>query len=136
MMVSFRPRIAVEAELPLYIRLYPDQDVHKRVASGLRLRSFDAVSAHEVGRCGCTDEEQLSYAASERRTIFTYNTLDFLKLHITWLEQGREHFGVIVSDQLPVGETTRRLLALLNRISADEMKNQMRWLQTFKPLSQ
>jgi hypothetical protein len=37
-----------------------------------------------------------------------------------------------VSDQLPIGETIRRLLNLLNRVTADEIHNQLYWLQSFK----
>ncbi len=119
-------------ETPLFIRLYLDEDIHKRVASALRLRHFDVVSAHEVGRWGLSDEEQLTYAATEGRTILTYNTPDYLRLHLDWLRSGKEHYGIIVSDQLPIGETVRRLLNLLNRVTADEMRNQIRWLQAFK----
>ena len=122
------------AELPLFIRLYLDEDVHKRVASALRLRAFDVVSAHEVGQWALSDEGQLVYAAGEQRTLFTFNTADDLKLHMAWLKQGQSHSGIIVSDQLPVGETARRLLILLNRVTADEMKNQVLWLQAFKAL--
>lgn len=43
-------------ESHLFIRLYLDEDVHKRVASALRLRRFDVVSAHEVGRWGLSDQ--------------------------------------------------------------------------------
>jgi len=67
-------------EAPLFIRLYLDEDVHKRVASALRLRRFDVVSAHEVGRWGLSDEEQLTYAAGEGRAIFTFNTSDYQNL--------------------------------------------------------
>ena len=116
----------------LFIRLYLDEDVHKRIASGLRLRHFDAVSAHEIGLWGLSDEEQLIYAVKEKRAIFTFNTPDFLELHLKWLAQGKTHFGIIVSDQQPIGETMRRLLNLLNRITADEMINEIRWLQAFK----
>ncbi len=119
-------------ELPLFIRLYLDEDVFKRVAFALRLRHFDVISVHEVGRRGLSDEEQLTYAASEGRTLFTYNTPDYLQLHLEWLERGQDHYGIIVSDQLPIGETIRRLLNLLNRITADEMRNEIRWLQVFK----
>jgi predicted nuclease of predicted toxin-antitoxin system len=122
----------MDAESSLFMRLYLDEDVHKRVASALRLRAFDTISAHEIGRCGCSDEEQLAFASWEKRVIFTFNTLDYLQLHLAWLKQGREHFGIIVSDQLPVGETARRLMALLNQVTAEEMRNQMRWLQAFK----
>ncbi len=65
----------------LFIRLYLDEDVHKRVASALRLRHFDAIGAHDLQRWGLSDEEQLTYAATEGRALFTYNTCDFLRLH-------------------------------------------------------
>jgi hypothetical protein len=122
----------VSLESPLFVRLYLDEDVHRRVASALRLRNFDVVSAHEVQRWGLSDEEQLSYAATEYRTLFTYNAADYLRLHLDWLQRGQEHHGIIVSDQLPIGETVRRLLSLLHRVAADEMYNELRWLQAFK----
>jgi len=122
----------VSAEAPLFIRLYLDEDVHRRVATALRLRHFDVISAHEVRHWGFGDEEQLVYAAMEGRAIFTYNTADYLHLHLAWLQRGQAHHGIIVSDQLPISETVRRLLNLLNRVTADEMLNDMRWLQAFK----
>lgn len=102
------------------------------MASALRLRSFDVVSAHEVGSWGLTDEGQLTYAAAEGRALLTFNTPDYVQLHVDWLQRGKEHYGIIVSDQLPIGETARRLPNLLNQVNADEMRNQMRWLQGFK----
>jgi len=74
----------VDPESPLFIRLYLDEDVHKRVASALRLRHFDVISAHEVGHWGLSDEEQLTYAATEGRALFTFNTADYLRLHLDW----------------------------------------------------
>ena len=102
------------------------------MVSALRLRHFDVVTAHEVRRWGLSDEEQLTYAATEGRALFTYNTPDYLRLRLDWLQRGKEHYGTIVSDQLPVGETVRRLLNLLNRVTADEMRSQVRWLQALK----
>ena len=112
-------------ESPLFIRLYLDEDVHKRVASALRLRHFDVVSAHEVAGWGLTDEEQLSYAVTEGRALFTYNIADYLQLHLNWLRSGKEHYGIIVSDQISISETMRRLLNLLNRVTADEARNRV-----------
>ncbi len=122
----------MQPEPALFIRLYLDEDVHKRVASALRLRHFDAVSAHDVGRWGLGDEEQLAFAATEGRALLTFDSQDYIQLHRKWLHDGREHSGIIISDQLPVGETVRRLLHLLNRVTPDEMRNQLYWLQAFK----
>jgi len=119
-------------ESSLFLRLYLDEDVHKRVAAALRLRQFDVISAHEIGRWGLTDEEQLTLATAEQRALFTFNTPDYLRLHLDWQQHGKEHYGIIVSDQLSIGETVRRLLNLLNRVTADEMRNDIRWLQAFK----
>ena len=117
---------------PVFIRLYLDEDVHKRVAYALKLRHFDVISTHELGRWGLSDEEQLSYATNEGRALFTYNTSDYLPIHQDWIRRGREHYGLIVSNQLPIGETIKRMLNLLNRLTADEIRNQIRWLQAFK----
>lgn len=117
------------APSPLFIRLYTDEDVHRAVAVALRMRGFDAVSVHEGGRWGLSDAEQLAYAAADKRALFTFNAVDFLHLHREWIGAGRSHWGIIVSEQLPTGEVTRRLLQLLNRVTADEMRGQVYWLQ-------
>lgn len=118
----------------LFIRLYLDEDVHKRVAVALRLRHFDVISAHETDRLGTDDDVQLQlqFAADDNCALLTFNTKHYLDLHQTWLQANKEHAGIIVSDQLPIGETIRRLLNLLNHVTADEIRNQLYWRQSFK----
>jgi hypothetical protein len=122
----------VRHESSPFIRLDLDEDVHVRVAAALRLRRFDILSVHEVDRRGLSDAAQLMYATAMERTFFTFNIADYVRLHRDWVQQGKEHGGIIVSDQLPIGEIVRHLLNLLNRVTADEMRNQIRWLQAFK----
>jgi len=57
----------MSSETVLFIRLYLDEDVHRRVAAALRLRNFDVIGAHELGRWGLDDEEQLNLAAEPSR---------------------------------------------------------------------
>ena len=116
----------------LFIRLYLDEDVHKRLAIALRLRQFDVVSVSELGRKGLSDAAQLSLASEAGRALFTYNAADFLKLHLDWHARGETHAAIILSDQLSLSETLRRLLRLLNYVTADEMRGQAYWLQAFK----
>jgi hypothetical protein len=60
--------------------------------------------------------------------MVTFNVGDFVRLHNRWIDAGREHAGIIVSKQLPVGEMLRRLLALLQKESGDSMRGQVRFL--------
>jgi hypothetical protein len=116
-------------ETRLFIRLYLDEDIFKDVARALRLRGFDAVSVHELSRQGLSDADHLGYAASEDRALFTFNAPDYLDLHIEYLREGKLHSGIVVSRQMPIGEVVRRLLGLLNAVTADEMRSQFWWLE-------
>ena len=41
---------------------------------------------------------------------------------------GRDHAGVFIAARRVPGEIVRRLLVILNAVTADEMKNQVRYL--------
>ncbi|MDP2151610.1 MAG: DUF5615 family PIN-like protein [Parvibaculum sp.] len=53
------------------IKLYLDEDVHKKIATALRLKGYDVLSAHEAGNNGISDRKQLEFAVSEQRAIFS-----------------------------------------------------------------
>ena len=78
------------------------------------------------------DEKQMAWAASEQRAVVTFNFADFVVLHEKYLQEGRDHFGVILSTEEKIGTLLSRLLRLLNTIPADELKGQIRWLNEFK----
>ena len=113
----------------LFIRLHLDEDVFKDVAQALRLRGFDVISVHELSHQGLSDWEQLDNATATGRAIFTFNVVDYLALHSAYQSAAKEHAGIIVSKQLPINEVIRRLLQLLNSVSAAEMHNQLWWLK-------
>jgi hypothetical protein len=110
------------------LRLFLDEDVHAALAVALRKRGHDAVHALEEKRLGLADESQLNFATEENRCLVTFNVGDFVRLHNRWIGEGCEHAGIIVSKQLPVGESLRRLLILLQRESGDSMRGQARFL--------
>ena len=110
------------------LRLFFDEDVHAVLAPALRKRGYDAVHVLEEQRLGVSDESQLAFAATEGRCLITFNVGDFVQLHNQWIRKGREHAGLIVSKQLPVGEALRRLLALLQKESTESMTGQIRFL--------
>ena len=110
------------------IRLYLDEDVHKKVAVALRLKGYDIVSAHEVQKQSLGDYQQLEYAVAEQRSIFTFNIADFSMLHKEYLNSGKSHFGILLSKQMPLNETIKRLTIFLFMHSAETLKNNIFWI--------
>ncbi len=110
------------------VRLFLDEDVHCSLADALRKRGYDATHTSEDGRLGSTDRQQLEFAVGKGRCLMTFNVGHFVQLHNLWLQSGREHHGIIVSKQLPIGESLRRLLVLLQHETAASIKGQLRFL--------
>ncbi|MBI5034064.1 MAG: DUF5615 family PIN-like protein [Chloroflexi bacterium] len=116
----------------LFIALYLDADVSKKLASAIRDNGFDAVSAKEVGNAELDDHAQMEYAIAQHRAILTHNSQHFMPLMNEYWRAGKEHYGIIISQQLPLGELLRRVLKLLNTIDAGQVKNSYRDLGEFK----
>lgn len=112
----------------LYIHLYFDEDVSVGIVENLQTRGFDVLSARDAGALGKTDDEQMLYAVSERRAVVTHNRVDFEKQHVKFLESGMNHYGIIVAKRRKDVEVVNKLLALLDAVTAEEMKNQLRYI--------
>ena len=66
----------------------------------------------------------ISRAETARREIgVTHNSKHFEPLYQKWWEAGKHHSGIIISKKIGLGELLRRVLRLLNRITADEMED-------------
>jgi len=113
-------------------KLYLNEHLSPRLAVQLRGYGFDAVSSQEAKMLSADDEEQFAWAVGEHRAIITFNFNDFVELHQRYNSEGKEHFGIILSTAETVAVLLRRLLKLMNSISVDELKNQIRWLNEFK----
>ena len=109
-------------------KLYIDEDITDLLARSLRSRGFDAVSAHEVGMRGQSDEEQLDYAIRQNRAFLTCNIRHFPNIAESYYVRRIDHYGIIVSTQLDFGEMLRRIIFLLENWSAEELKNTFLWL--------
>jgi hypothetical protein len=113
------------------VRLYFDADSMERsVVSGLRARGIDATSAQEVGMADSSDQEQLEFARSDGRVLFSFNVSDFQRLDTRYLSQGRTHSGIVLAAQqrYSIGERIRRLQRLIATKSAEEMNSRLEFL--------
>jgi predicted nuclease of predicted toxin-antitoxin system len=113
----------------LFLELYLDEDVSVPVADLLRARGFSVQTTQGAGRNATRDEDQLSYAASQRRTLLTHNRDDFARLAEEYFTGGRKHYGIIIAVRRPAHEITRRLLIILNQVTADEVEDQVIYIQ-------
>jgi hypothetical protein len=110
------------------IRLFLDEDVHAGLAAALRRRGFDVVHAQELELKGRTDREQLAWAVSQERTLFSFNVKDFVLLHNRWAQTGQERWGIMVAKQAPFRETMPRLLRFLQQSSREGMRNRLEFI--------
>ncbi|HET9495144.1 MAG TPA: DUF5615 family PIN-like protein [Chloroflexia bacterium] len=116
------------------VRLYLDEDaMDSDLVSALRLRSIDVTTVRDERRQGQTDEQQLHFATVQGRAIYTFNTKDFTALHSRFLQQGLSHAGIIVAPKArySVGEQMRRLVHLVDTLSAEEMKDRLEFLSAW-----
>jgi uncharacterized membrane protein YgaE (UPF0421/DUF939 family) len=112
----------------LFIQLYLDEDVDVMIATLLRARGFSVTSALDAGNLGKSDAQQLEYAAEHHTALLTHNRNHFLALSESYYTQNRTHWGVLIARRRLPNEITRRLLEVLEHVTADEMMNQIRYI--------
>ena len=110
------------------IKLYLDEDVHKKIALALRLKGYDVVSAHEVKNRGLSDSEQLKYAVKHGRAIFTFNSGDFSKLHTEYIANKLHHYGILTAKQITFSELLGRLTGFLYNKKQGQVKGGLFWI--------
>jgi len=116
----------------LKIKLYLDEDVTVSFAQALKIRGVDVLTTQEAGNKGMNDDDQLNFATTSGRVLFTHNKGDFAKLHKTYSTQGKVHAGIVISDQLSVGELLKRFMRLWFRLSAEQMKSRLEFLSNWR----
>jgi len=92
--------------------------------------NIDVLPVQKVLPKGANDEEVLSFAAEERRILFTSNARDFEPLAVEWFLAGRNHAGIVIVP----GRTNRTVLsqalrALNDRLSPESFENTYRFIQ-------
>ena len=113
-------------------KLLLDEHIWVYLATLLREQGFDVVHVHEAGLGGKSDDEILRVASENHRAVVTFNIKDFMPLAVEYYDTGKEHHGIVVSNQIPQGELQKRVTNLLKKLAVDELKNTVRFLQDYK----
>ena len=109
----------------LFIEFYLDEDVDVLIAQLIHARGFVVVTTQEAGQLQKNDAAQLAYAISQHTTLLTHNRVDFEALAQTYFAADQPHDGIIVAVRRLPREIARRLLRILNVVTAEEMHNQV-----------
>ena len=118
-----------------FVRLYIDEDsMSHALVRALRSRNVDVITAFEAGMIECEDSQHLVFAANQNRVLYTFNVGDYYALHTAFIEQNRSHAGLILARQqhYSVGEQMRRVSKLIATRSAEEMRNRVEFLSSWK----
>jgi predicted nuclease of predicted toxin-antitoxin system len=112
----------------LFIRLYLDEDVSVLVATLLRSRGHEVLTTRDAGRLGAPDPDQLAFAAAQGMAIVTHNRADYDALANKYAAAGCGHAGIVIAVRRSPQELARRLLQILDAVTADEMRDQTRYI--------
>lgn len=118
----------------LFVQIYTDEHIQPALAEALRRAGYVALNAQEANTLGWTDAAHLAYAAERGMAIMTCDQNDFRRLAREWQRIGREHAGIILSQQFAPRNfkvLLHQTLNLLNSITADEIRNTVVILKNF-----
>ncbi len=114
--------------MKLFIELCLDEDISVLLAKLLRARGFEVITTLDAPMLGASDKEQLEYAIRKEKVLLTHNRLHFEKLYKEYSRGNKNHYGIIIATRQNEYITLKRLLKILDNISADKMKNQLRYI--------
>lgn len=111
------------------IPLYMDENVHRAITLGLRLRQVDVLTAQEDGRASFPDPELLDRATELQRLMFSQDT-DLLAEAQLRQEQGIEFPGVVYAHQrnVSIGQCVRDLELIGWAGNPEDFKNRVQHL--------
>lgn len=113
------------------VKLFVDEDAcEQAVVSALRRHGIDVVTVFDAGRQSLGDEDQVRFATSLGRALYSLNARHFARIHREFLSCGEEHAGIVLipRQRYSVGEKIRRLQNLLDNTDAEAMRSSLHFL--------
>jgi hypothetical protein len=77
-------------------RLYLDENIARAIGEILANRKCDILRPGPARMLGRSDMDQLLFAAENDRCLVSHDIADFVTLHSQFIQQGREHAGILL----------------------------------------
>jgi hypothetical protein len=85
------------------VPLYMDHDSgNKALVLALQNAGVDVLTTEAAGNRRLDDAQQLAFATSAGRIIYTGNRRDFARLNAQWARSNREHAGIVTRTRARV----------------------------------
>jgi predicted nuclease of predicted toxin-antitoxin system len=113
----------------LSLKLYLDENVHRAITAGLRLRGIDVLTVQEDGRRGLPDPEVLDRATELGRPLFTQDD-DLLAEARHRQKTGSVFAGVLYAHQqhVTIGDCVRNLELIARLVEPEELAGKVEFL--------
>ena len=108
--------------MPQTLKFHLDENVNPAIAKGLRIRGIDVTTTPEVGLIEADDEEQVEFAKTEGRVVFTHDD-DFLRVQT-------DHTGIVYCGQgrRSIGEAIQWLILMWEALDPEDMENTVEFI--------
>jgi predicted nuclease of predicted toxin-antitoxin system len=116
------------------MKFYLDEDLSPRISEILRKGGINAWSAHEAEMREASDQNQLEFAAREKRCLVTRNRDDFIRLTVQFFNDHRPHWGVLIVPHTIPGDQFSRIANLIKKFSSRHQKGMEPYSIAFLPL--
>jgi hypothetical protein len=107
------------------ISLYIDEDVDVLLKPLLNAKGFTVFTVLDERMLGKSDEDQLEHAIKLKCIFLTHNRTHFEKLANKFIEDNKEHYGIIMATRRNIYELARRTARLLELHNSEYIKNQL-----------
>ena len=103
------------------------------LVEALRRRDVDVSTALENQLQGASDRDQLIWARTSGRVLYTFNARHFCQLHREFLKSAQEHAGILIGQQqrFGIGEQLRRILRIRSAKTGAQMRNGIEFLSNW-----
>ncbi len=111
------------------VAFYMDENVHRAITAGLRLRGVEVLTVQEDGRRGISDPLVLERANELGRPLFSQDD-DLLAEARNRQAEGRPFSGVVYAHQLHVtiGDCVRDLELMARASDPEDLENRVEFL--------
>ncbi|MBA4349002.1 MAG: hypothetical protein C0415_03310 [Thermodesulfovibrio sp.] len=110
------------------ISIYCDEDVDILIKPLLEAKGFKVLTTLDEKMLGASDIQQINHAVEKEYAFLTHNRLDFERLCASHINDGKNHYGVIIATRRNAYDLAKRISRVLSGYTEETIKNQLLYI--------